>query len=320
MTAPAGAGVHSGQWRLRTNATPFGATLNVSINVPAAPPPCPGPPVIASFTASPPTINAGGSTTLNWGAVTNATSASIDHNIGGVATPGSKLVSPSSTTTYVLTATGCGGVATSQVTVNVSPGVPTPTQQTPADDAVLRVIPKVANFNWTDVSYPGGVKYAIEIQWNNSGSWVPWVTASDLASSNYTMPAFTLDVQGRWRVWATSPTAGDSPKTGWREFKFNTSASQYDGTWINDDSNTNNYTKIIISHSGQTLFVHPYGKCSPSDCDLGTQSGTFNGEPFVITFPGPPSHQLTITLNNAAGTQLKVVSVGPTTLTATFHK
>ncbi len=319
MTAPGSAGIHSGQWRLRSSGTSFGATFNVSINIPPSAPPCPGPPVIASFSVSPNPITAGSSTTLSWGAVTNATSASIDHGIGGVATPGSKNVSPASTTTYTLTATGCGGTATSQVTVTVNPAVGVPTQQSPANGAVLRVFPRTATFNWSDVSFPGGVKYNIEIQ-INTGTWQSFVTANDLASSNYTMSPFSGDNPGRWRVWATSSTAGDGPKTGWWDFRFNTSASQYSGTWLNDDPGTGGITRIIITNTGQTLHVHPYGKCTPTDCDWGTLSGSFNGEPFVITFPGPPSHQLTITLNNAAGSQLKVVSVGPSTFTYTFHK
>ncbi len=319
MTAPSAQGTHAGQWRLRAGGVAFGVTVNVSINVPPSAPACPGPPVITSFSASPNPIAAGASTTLSWGAVTNATSAVIDHGIGGVSTPGNTSVNPATTTTYTLTATGCGGTATSQVTVTVNAAVGVPTQQSPANGAVLRVFPRVASFNWSDVSYPGGVKYSIEIQ-INTGTWQPFVTAGDLASSNYTMSSFTGDNQGRWRVWATSPTAGDGAKTGWSEFRFNTSATQYSATWFNDDSGTGGITKIIITNSGQTLNVHPYGKCTPTDCDWGTLSGSFNGEPFVITFPGPPSHQLTITLNNAAGSQLKVVSVGPSTNTYTFHK
>jgi hypothetical protein len=132
MTAPASTGTHSGQWRLRANGVPFGATLNVSISVPPSAPPCPGPPVIASFSASPNPITAGQSTTLSWGQVSNATSAVIDQGVGGVATPGNRSVSPPSTRTYTLTATGCGGVATSQVVVTVNPApsntaTPTPT-------------------------------------------------------------------------------------------------------------------------------------------------------------------------------------------------
>lgn len=93
---------------------------------PTQPPsqPCGGPPVIAFFNANPATITAGQSSTLNWGPVTNANSAVIDQGIGGVATPGSTTVKPAATTTYTLTAVGCGGTATRQVTVNVSGGIP----------------------------------------------------------------------------------------------------------------------------------------------------------------------------------------------------
>jgi len=96
---------------------------------PPPPPPsgvCPGPPVIASFTASPGTITAGQSSTLNWGKVDNATSASIDPGVGGVGTPGSTTVSPPTTTTYTLTATGCGGTTRKTVTVTVTPTQPLP--------------------------------------------------------------------------------------------------------------------------------------------------------------------------------------------------
>jgi hypothetical protein len=93
---------------------------------PPQPPVCPGPPVIASFVANPSTITAGQSSTLSWGAVTNATSAVIDPDIGGVPTPGSSTVSPGTTRTYTLTATGCGGTVRKQVTIVVNPAPPPP--------------------------------------------------------------------------------------------------------------------------------------------------------------------------------------------------
>lgn len=96
-------------------------TLTNTPTAPALPVGCPGAPVIVSFTASPSTITAGQSATLNWGKVDNATSAVIDHGIGGVATPGNVTVQPATTTTYTLTATGCGGTVTKQVTVTVNP-------------------------------------------------------------------------------------------------------------------------------------------------------------------------------------------------------
>jgi hypothetical protein len=85
------------------------------------PPVCPGPPVISSFSASPSTITVGNSTTLSWGAVSNANSIQIDGGIGVVTAPGSVAVSPSGDKTYTMTATGCGGTVTKQASINVHP-------------------------------------------------------------------------------------------------------------------------------------------------------------------------------------------------------
>lgn len=79
---------------------------------------------ISSFTASPTSISSGGSSTLSW-QTSNATSLSLDNGIGTV-TGTSKVVSPASTTTYTLTATGPGGSVTStiKIAVDVSPQSP----------------------------------------------------------------------------------------------------------------------------------------------------------------------------------------------------
>ncbi len=125
MTAPTGGGNHTGVWRMRaSDGTIFGQSVSVKIAVPGAPPPpsgCTGTPVIAAFAATPGTINVGSSSTLSWGAVTNADSVEIDHGIAGVPAPGSTSVSPGSTTTYTMTA-HCGSTtATLQATVTVNP-------------------------------------------------------------------------------------------------------------------------------------------------------------------------------------------------------
>ena len=82
------------------------------------------PPEIGFFQANPTIIVAGGCSNLEWGAVTNATVATIDQGIGDVATPGNQSVCPASTTTYVLTATGPGGTTTASATVTVQAGEP----------------------------------------------------------------------------------------------------------------------------------------------------------------------------------------------------
>ena len=72
----------------------------------------------------PTSINTGDSATLTW-ETADADSVVIDNGIGSVATSGSRVVAPSETTTYTLTATGPGGktTATSTVTVLQAPQV-----------------------------------------------------------------------------------------------------------------------------------------------------------------------------------------------------
>jgi subtilase family serine protease len=77
-------------------------------------------PQIEFFRADPSSIVAGACATLEWGVVTNAYQAVIDHGIGGVGTPGDTTVCPIETTLYVLTATGPGGTTTASTTITVS--------------------------------------------------------------------------------------------------------------------------------------------------------------------------------------------------------
>ncbi len=78
--------------------------------------------VTGSISADPTTIDPGGTSTLSW-TTTNATSVSIDQGIGTVTAnvAGSRSVTPSSRTTYTLSATGTGGPITRSVTINVRP-------------------------------------------------------------------------------------------------------------------------------------------------------------------------------------------------------
>ena len=90
------------------------SSCNVTVTVSAAVP------VVASFTASPATIDAGQSSTLQW-SVTNADSVSIT-SLGTVSNSGTRSVSPTTTTTYTLTATNAAGSVTRTATVEVRAG------------------------------------------------------------------------------------------------------------------------------------------------------------------------------------------------------
>jgi hypothetical protein len=96
-------------------------TAAALVQVSGVPSPPSGLPVVNYFTASPPIISSGGSTTLSWD-VSYATSVTIDNGVGSVASSGSMSVSPAGTTNYTLTATNAYGWRTMTVPVLVTGG------------------------------------------------------------------------------------------------------------------------------------------------------------------------------------------------------
>ncbi len=82
-------------------------------------------PPSVSISATPNSIPKGGSAMLNWSS-SNATNASIEPQIGVVTPTGSREVSPESSTTYTITVSGPGGVASSSASVTVVDRPPSP--------------------------------------------------------------------------------------------------------------------------------------------------------------------------------------------------
>ena len=89
---------------------------------------------MAQITATPTVISAGDQVVLSW-RTTDATTVSID-GIGDVPSSGVKTVTPATSTSYHLVATGSGGTAdaTARVTVNSAPAVTVPTNTMSAEE------------------------------------------------------------------------------------------------------------------------------------------------------------------------------------------
>ena len=83
------------------------------------------PPVINAFTATPASIQPGGSSELAWTVTGTVTSLGIDQGVGAV-TGTSATVTPAATTTYTLTATNSDGSRTATATVTVLSPPPVP--------------------------------------------------------------------------------------------------------------------------------------------------------------------------------------------------
>ena len=103
-TAPAAPGTFTVRATSLADTRRFG---EATVTVTAAP----QPPAIASFTATPATLNPGQSSTLAW-STTGATSLSINQGVGDVTGTTTRSVTPAVTTTYTLTATNAVGSTT----------------------------------------------------------------------------------------------------------------------------------------------------------------------------------------------------------------
>ncbi len=83
------------------------------------------PPVVNSFDAAPASISQGESATLSWN-VSGATKVSIEPDVGSVALTGRRMVTPTTTTTYTLTAGNEAGTVTATARVVVTAASPAP--------------------------------------------------------------------------------------------------------------------------------------------------------------------------------------------------
>jgi hypothetical protein len=269
--------------------------------------PCPAPKIIA-FSGTPTTIITGQSATLSWN-VSGAEIVSINQGIGAVAGSGTRLVSPAISTPYTLSATSCGGTVTKQATVTVQT-IPLVSRSSPANGWVLRVVPRAVTFTWSAIGSPAGLKYDVEIEYYAVSSWKTFVTAADLTGTSYSLPDFKYDQQGRWRVWATAPGATEGPRGDWWYFSFNTLASQYVGTWNNENSSVNNPARIrITSGGGQVLNFYVDSLCGKAlYCLVWSDTGyNYKGEPIDIGYVYlSDRYSASMKLYDAAGTRLRV--------------
>jgi len=51
-----------------------------------------------------------------------------------------------------------------------------------------------------------------------------------------------------------------------------TNVENFIGTWVNEDEDTGGITRTVIRVESDTIFVHMWGKCHPTDCDWGEET------------------------------------------------
>jgi hypothetical protein len=105
-------------------------------------------PIITSFTASPTSIIAGNSATVNW-ATTGATGIAVTPGtFASTSASGSVILSPTTTTTYTLTATNTSGTVTATAVVTVTqPSLPTISSFTAIPTSIT--LGGISTLSWT---------------------------------------------------------------------------------------------------------------------------------------------------------------------------
>jgi trimeric autotransporter adhesin len=162
------------------------------------------PPPSAALSASPASIVSGNASTLTY-SCSNATSASINQGVGTVSTAGgTRSVSPTSNTTYVITCTNSVGSATATTSIAVQPlyvdltaGLVTPTSAT-AGTAVTLSANAINGGNTTSGSFP--VLFQIETPASSHES--SYVAAIAAGGSRVASVSHTFASAGTYRVRA----------------------------------------------------------------------------------------------------------------------
>ena len=167
-------------------------------------------PVINFFSANPTSILSGESSTLTWN-VSNATSVTIEPGIGAVSLAGSRSVSPTVATVYMLTATNTDGSVNESVTVLVSvegPFAVTKVQAKGASASGTRPCPFTINYTYDiTTNGPGAVTYHFE---QSNGATSPTRTLDFAAAGTQTVShTWTVSGSGTYSVRCRTLTPND---------------------------------------------------------------------------------------------------------------
>lgn len=167
-----------------TNTDHLSASATTEVKVMAA-----SPVSVATFTASPSTIQPGGTSTLSW-VVLNATTVTISPGVGSVnAGTGSTQVSPAATTTYTMTATGPAGTVTSSVVVTVS------TAAAPG--------PQILMFNGSPLSITAG--QSSTLSWTTQNATAVTISGLGAEPLNGSVSTGVLQTTTTYTLTATGP-------------------------------------------------------------------------------------------------------------------
>jgi|JI81BgreenRNA_FD_contig_123_63178_length_6088_multi_8_in_1_out_0_1 YD repeat-containing protein len=225
--------------------------------------------VQATLIASPPSIVQGQQSTLGW-TTNNATSAAISAGVGTVAPTagGSISVSPSSTTTYTITAQGPFGPATSQATVTV---LPPPSCTLSASPGTI-ALGSSTTLSWTSAN-------ASSASINNGVGNVTPVGGGSVVVTPGATTTYTLTVVGALGSQATQQVTVTVNAAGFNQTLQITGSGPVNlRTLANNAGYTGNTNANIVFEVGNGVTL-----TGGSNGGIAIDTGTWPGAPFSIS-------------------------------------
>lgn len=192
---------------------------------------------ITSFAASPTSITVGQSSTLSW-SVSAGTGCAINQSVGGVATSGTRTVSPTATTTYTLTCNGLNGGDSDSASVTVTATAPIDTDGDGIMDHIEDAGPNSgdANYDGTPDAQQAGVASFLNSKTNAYNTLVTLGTDCEVVDG-LTSAASTTSVQGVWSFTIDCDSPGQTAQvklyldkqydfSNWKVNKYSTDLSE----------------------------------------------------------------------------------------------
>lgn len=206
-------------------------------------------PVIAAFTAAPAAVLVGAPVTLSWTA-TGAEALTISPGIGAV-TGTSLVVTPTASTTYVLTATNAGGSATRAAAVTVTAPEPLPVIAAFTAAPAAIVLGGSTTLSWS-VSGAAAVVIATNTGVSPGAVTGSSVTVSPAANTTYTLTATNSSGGSVTQTASVAVTAPPVPVNLFADPRFEAGVS---GVFAQDDSSSVTQSAVVPLEGANSLRV-----------------------------------------------------------------
>ena len=265
-----------------------------------------------SFSADPTSIAVGQSTTLTWSASNTTTCTAFGGWSGTKAASGSESVSPTQTTTYVLSCTGEGGSVSASVSVDVSSVVNQPPvlalignksvrEGQPLSFSVTATDPDGDPLTYTASPLPSGASFTGQaFSWTpvpgQAGSYTVTFSVSDGTLQDaepvtMTVQADSLTISGTIRQTTGQPLSGAVAKIENIEYPDGSNVktvTDTQGRFSLADLQTTNKLQAALQNCQQ------FGQCDPVSV---TVEASKKG--WVLTNPATGVNEVTVTLDPA---------------------